>query len=1661
MKKANSHSRRFEPLPRPLCLAVALAFAPSLGWSQALPTAPNVARGSATISRPGAGQMLVQQGSQNAVINWQSFSIGAGGQVTFQQPNAGAVALNRVVGTDASSIMGTLIANGRIFLVNPNGVLFGFGSSVSVGGLVASTLDLADDDFMAAKYSFTRGTAAAAGVTNQGTLQAATGGVIALIGSTVDNSGSITASQGTAALAAGKTVTLDLVGDGLSQLRVTEADLGTLVSNSGTLVADGGRAMMLADTTTATGFVVNQSGVVRARSLTTGPGGVVIAGGAGDVSVTGSVDTTGGAGQKGGDVSITGRNVGLLDSGRIDASGGAGGGQVTLVGTPVDGVGGMAVVASAAGIVADATAAGDGGRVDLIGSSVRLNGNVSSRGADGGGDGGVVKLTASDGLDTSGMRVDASAPKGQAGTLNIDPYDVTIAPGSSGGGGGPPVLTPFSPLTNSTVYANDIDNVLNGTVGSSAGGTSVTISTGSATYGGYGTITLGYGSTPAQIVRSTGTNTVTLRFDAGYSIQTGGAGLTIDTLSTAAPLNVEMSANPVSSGGTPSYEGGINLSGIGIKTNGGYVTLGAGGVTTPLAASSSLFNVGVLLDGTTIDTRVNQSDTLAGGGVNILGNSATTDGVRIVNASTISTSTGGISVTGNNLNSLTGGVSSGAGIYIDTNSAVKTTTGAVSLSGTSRASGVADGIYLTGASQINTMGGNITMVASGAGAGAHFDAGSSVAAGSGTVSITGTSSGNDTSVERAAVDMNNATISGGGGQITLTGNGGGSSDGVAVRNGSSVTNTLAGGVTFSGGSTIAGSILDHSSIGVQNGAVVIGGTNTALASGRAGVEINAGTIVSTGSGGVSVGGASTDAGDNDGVAFTNGSVIHTVTGTVGLGGNGGGAGTLVNHSTISTLGDVNIGGTTHSSTGGRAGVEIDAGVISSSTGAIQIGGLGVATNDGAAVTNGSQISNGSGSLTIGGTGDGTGMILQTSNISTSGGNILLMGIGTNASGLNLLGAQVSAATGNIDVRGGVSGASSLDGFSLGSDGAGNGSYLHSATGNVSVAGSVNGVGSGVVIDSSSYTSTTGNIAGSNVTIRAGNAGTGTAFDSLELFGSIKAAGVVNIRPGGVDATGALIDRSDLPIFLGHRTYGGLSLTYSELQSIAASTVVLGSDLFARPITVVNDPLPVVMEHSVRAEDKALPADTISTNLTLQTGAGGSIAIGAPLTLSTGNTLALVTPGAVTQADTASLEVSKLLVRAGAATLTASGNDVGTLAAVMGSGALSYVNSSGLALGPVAASGVAGTAGAPVALDASSLTGGTMLVQTMAGNLTLAGNITADVLDLVTPGVFDNSSGSTIIPRTGGPGDRWHLWARTWIGENSGGLVGSDPLLPNVYGCAYGSSCTVSPGAMSNAFIYSDKPVATFTVGDQTRTYGDSNAAFTVSVSGLAKSNDLAANILAGAPATAATVTSNVGTYVISGAGLTANAGYGWTTQDGTLAITPATLTYNADPKTRSIVETNPLLTGNVTGFRNSDTLGSATTGTLTWSTTAVASSLPGAYPITGNGLAALNYVFVQAPGNARALTVTPPTPLDQILAVHEVESVIGSVEPLREDESTYVYDHNLGKSQMCVPDSPMTLPNADYTGVKDLLTVEWSRVRTRPNVVTCFATGSKGGCSDF
>jgi len=202
-----------------------LFFAGSLLWTLSVCAAPiggQITAGSGAVSQAG-GNTTINQASQNLSLSWQSFNVGTHESVNFVQPNAAAIAVNRIADTSASQILGSLNANGQVFLINPNGIVFGAGAQANVGGLVASTLNISDSELTTASRRFSGSGAGA--VINRGTVTAAPGGYVAFLGHQVSNQGTIRAPGGTVALGAGSTVSLSFDASRLLSMRVDANEL--------------------------------------------------------------------------------------------------------------------------------------------------------------------------------------------------------------------------------------------------------------------------------------------------------------------------------------------------------------------------------------------------------------------------------------------------------------------------------------------------------------------------------------------------------------------------------------------------------------------------------------------------------------------------------------------------------------------------------------------------------------------------------------------------------------------------------------------------------------------------------------------------------------------------------------------------------------------------------------------------------------------------------------------------------------------------------------------------------------------------------------------------------------------------------------------------------------------------------------------------------------------------------------------------------------------------------------------------------------------------------------------------------------------------------------------------------------------------------------------
>ncbi|MDP2433438.1 MAG: filamentous hemagglutinin N-terminal domain-containing protein [Pseudomonadota bacterium] len=282
-----------------LSAAVAALFAVNPAQAldpNALPSGGQVVAGQASISQVDA-RMDIRQISERAILNWQGFDIGAQAQVNFQQPSVASVALNRVVGVHPSEIQGRLTANGQVFLINPNGILFGPGAQVDVGGLVASTLKLSDADFLAGNARFTDGNMAGT-LVNQGRISAAEGGYVALIAPRIRNDGDISAAKGSVFAGAGDSVTLRFADNRLLEMEVSAAQVGTLIENHQALRAPSGHILLRAEAAAdLASSAINNGGLIDASAVSGDGGRIELLAGMsnGRINLSGTLKAQGGA----------------------------------------------------------------------------------------------------------------------------------------------------------------------------------------------------------------------------------------------------------------------------------------------------------------------------------------------------------------------------------------------------------------------------------------------------------------------------------------------------------------------------------------------------------------------------------------------------------------------------------------------------------------------------------------------------------------------------------------------------------------------------------------------------------------------------------------------------------------------------------------------------------------------------------------------------------------------------------------------------------------------------------------------------------------------------------------------------------------------------------------------------------------------------------------------------------------------------------------------------------------------------------------------------------------------------------------------------------------------------------------------------------------------
>ena len=251
-KSAKKSSGKTKTLTLALLLATgcSMGVATAAPVANALPTGESVATGAATFDRSVTNQLTVNQSSSGLITNWSSFDVGSNGKVIFTQPDAASIALNRVTSGSVTEIFGQVSANGKLVIVNPNGITFGTGSQVNAASVIASVLDIQDSDFNSGTFIFSRGSATGS-IDNQGSLTAVAGSV-ALLAPTLKNTGSITATGGNASLINTDAVNLIKLNPSIP----TASSITGFIRQSGSITATqvssvGGKILLTGDTSQA------------------------------------------------------------------------------------------------------------------------------------------------------------------------------------------------------------------------------------------------------------------------------------------------------------------------------------------------------------------------------------------------------------------------------------------------------------------------------------------------------------------------------------------------------------------------------------------------------------------------------------------------------------------------------------------------------------------------------------------------------------------------------------------------------------------------------------------------------------------------------------------------------------------------------------------------------------------------------------------------------------------------------------------------------------------------------------------------------------------------------------------------------------------------------------------------------------------------------------------------------------------------------------------------------------------------------------------------------------------------------------------------------------------------------------------------------------------
>ncbi len=626
-----------------VCKAIILGFSFDALPTLAAPEDGTVTAGSATISGENSSTTTttqINQTSQKAIIQWQSFNVAQNESVNFHTPGASAITLNRISG-NASQIFGHVTSNGQLWLLNSNGIIFGQGSQVNAAGLLASTLNITDQNFLNGNYHFIQDPAHLASIINRGNLSA-DGGYVALLAPQIENTGIVSAHLGTVAMGAGTEATLNFDGNQLLNIAVPQGSHTAMydengnaiaaLSNSGTITADGGQVLLNAQSVnTLLDESINITGIIKADTVSEAKGKIILTASGNTILDNAQISAQGlNTNEKGGSVEVLGQNVGLFNNTSINASGAAGGGQIH-VGWDKDDLNAIeaqqTVIDSTVALQATATQSGDGGFIETSGHYLNSRtGNVSTR-----------------------------ARKGKNGTWLLDPYDIDITSSqsdSSGGwnGGNTTFDSGNSAVepsyVNTTTLENNLasNNITIQTGGASGDSGNITVSNdvawssgNSLTLDAYGSIILDAALIGTSDATPSGTPNATVNLTAQHGAITDDSGTgsiiaatTNLTAGGSGGINLSNGSNDF---GTVNFTASASGAGVALEdVNGLTVTGTTNGGAVSVISNADGSGTGTLMVGSAgIDTTDAGSDTdgatisltdngTAGGGISLAGN---------------------------------------------------------------------------------------------------------------------------------------------------------------------------------------------------------------------------------------------------------------------------------------------------------------------------------------------------------------------------------------------------------------------------------------------------------------------------------------------------------------------------------------------------------------------------------------------------------------------------------------------------------------------------------------------------------------------------------------------------------------------------------------------------------------------------------------------------------------------------------------------------------------------------------------------------------------------------------------------------------------------------------------------------------------------------------